>query len=74
MAETRPQLPTTIVANMDRFTGRTWLLPPLLDWLEHGGERIFLLTGGPGTGKSMIVAWLAGNGSTSGWVPQGTRF
>ena len=25
-------------------------------------ERIFLLTGGPGTGKSMILAWLAGYG------------
>ena len=62
MTEVKPQLPTTIAANIDRFTGRTWLLPPLLDWLAAGDPRIFLLTGGPGTGKSMIMAWLAGHG------------
>jgi predicted ATPase len=35
----------------------------LLEWWDdHKDERIFLLTGGPGTGKSMILAWLAGFG------------
>jgi len=58
----RVELPKTIVANIERFTGRTWLLSPLLNWLARGDQRIFLLTGGPGTGKSMIMAWLAGYG------------
>jgi len=48
MAEEKSQLPPIIAAQIDRFSGRTWLLPPLLDWLEHGAQRIFLLTGGPG--------------------------
>jgi hypothetical protein len=61
MRETRPQLPLTIAAHVDRFAGRTWLLPPLLDWLAAGEPRIFLMTGGPGTGKSMISARLAGH-------------
>jgi len=55
-------LPKHVAANIDRFTGRTWLLPKLLQWWEGGGERLFLLTGDPGSGKSMIVAWLAGLG------------
>lgn len=58
------ELPRLVASNIDHFTGRAWLLPTLLDWYEHGDERMFLLTGGPGTGKSMIVAWLAGHGPT----------
>ncbi|MCZ7572412.1 MAG: hypothetical protein M5U01_27990 [Ardenticatenaceae bacterium] len=56
------ELPRTIAATIDRFTGRAWLLPRLIEWLEQSDERLFILTGGPGTGKSMIVAWLAGAG------------
>ena len=56
------ELPRLVTENIGRFTGRTWLLPTLLNWYEKGEERIFLLTGGPGTGKSMIIAWLAGFG------------
>src|SRR5689334_17966910 len=48
--------------DMSRFTGRTWLLPILAQWWDHSAERLFLLTGDPGTGKSMIMAWLAGFG------------
>src|SRR5271165_516200 len=55
-------LPKRIADNIDRFTGRTWLLPKVLEWDDHSDERLFLLTGGPGTGKSMILAWLAGFG------------
>src|SRR5687768_2239573 len=55
-------LPQTIAANIGHFTGRTWLLPHLLAWLEQFNERICILTGEPGTGKSMIIAWLAGAG------------
>lgn len=55
-------IPANVSDRMEQFTGRAWLLPPILDWLEQGKERIFLLTGEPGSGKSMFVAWLAGYG------------
>jgi hypothetical protein len=72
MVATRSQLPITIAANIEHFTGRTWLLPEILKWIEQSDERIFLLTGGPGTGKSMIMAWLAG-ASPSPVDPQAER-
>jgi len=56
------ELPKPIEANIKHFTGRTWLLPSLVEWFEKSDERMFILTGGPGTGKSMIMAWLAGHG------------
>jgi len=59
---TMTDLPKHVAENIDRFTGRTWLLPRILEWLNHSNERFFLLTGAPGTGKSMILAWLAGFG------------
>ncbi|HNK49018.1 MAG: hypothetical protein KIS97_11450 [Nitrospira sp.] len=38
-------------------------MPKLLDWFNNREtERLFLLTGGPGSGKSMVMAWLAGHG------------
>jgi hypothetical protein len=56
-------LPKLVAENIDRFTGRVWLLPELLRWWEQRtDERLFLLTGDPGTGKSMLLAWLAGFG------------
>ena len=57
-----PKSPVAIAANIKYFTGRKWLLPRLLSWLEQSSDRVFLLTGGPGTGKSMVMAWLAGAG------------
>ena len=60
------KLSNTIEQNIQHFTGRTWLLPHLLKWLEQSDERMFILTGEPGTGKSMIVAWLAGAGPLPG--------
>jgi WD40 repeat protein len=56
------KLPPAIAANIEQFTGRTWLLPKVLDWYGGNQERMLLVTGGPGTGKSMIMAWLAGHG------------
>lgn len=56
------EIPPHIAANIAHFTGRTWLLPTLLTWLEHTTDRMFILTGEPGTGKSSVMAWLAGVG------------
>jgi hypothetical protein len=56
------QLPVTIAANIEHFTGRTWLLPILLDWLNNANSRSCILTAAPGTGKGMVMAWLAGAG------------
>lgn len=56
------ELPKNISANIQNFTGRTWLLPIILQWYEQTNERMLILTGMPGTGKSMIAAWLAGAG------------
>jgi hypothetical protein len=52
-------VPKHVAENIDRFTGRTWLLPRILEWWDHSDERLLLMTGGPGTGKSMILAWLS---------------
>jgi hypothetical protein len=57
------ELPRRVAENVDRFTGRAWLLSEVLTWWEKkADQRLFLITGGPGTGKSMIIAWLAGFG------------
>jgi WD40 repeat protein len=54
-------LPHSVAQNIHRFTGRTWVLPPLRSWLASD-QRIFIIKGAPGTGKSMLLAWLAGYG------------
>lgn len=57
-------LPAKISQYIDQFTGRAWLLPKILDWYENSYDRLLLITGDPGTGKSMMAAWLAGSGPT----------
>ena len=56
-------LPKPIAENIKCFTGRNWLLSHLLEWFQQSDERIFILTGEPGAGKSAVVAWLSGAGS-----------
>lgn len=42
------------------FTGREWVFEKVSEWLaDPDGARIFLLTGGPGSGKSAVAARLA---------------
>jgi hypothetical protein len=55
-------IPQRLAEVIQSFTGRSWILPRLADWLEKDHPRHFLITGGPGTGKSMLTAWLAGHG------------
>ncbi len=56
------EIPKRVAENVGEFTGRVWLLPKLLTWWDDSHERVCLLTGGPGTGKSMVLAWLGGYG------------
>jgi hypothetical protein len=56
------ELPTHIARRVSQFAGREWLLPKLVEWWDRTDEQLFLLTGDPGTGKSIIVAWFAGFG------------
>src|SRR5262245_7130197 len=55
-------LPQRISEHIASFTGRSWVLPKVLAWLNESNERVFLITGLPGAGKSMLTAWLAGFG------------
>lgn len=57
-----PELPKMVATNIKNFTGRTWLLPYILKWLDQSNDRMFILQGKPGSGKSTIIAWLAGAG------------
>jgi WD40 repeat protein len=43
----------------EHFTGRSWVFKRLDDWVKGGDGRAFILTGGPGTGKSAIMARVA---------------
>ena len=40
------------------FTGREWVFREINDWLQASKQRVFLLTGGPGSGKSALAARL----------------
>jgi hypothetical protein len=52
------------------FTGREWVFKAVGAWIsDDRGARVFLLTGGPGTGKTAVAARLAQ--MTLGDVPPG---
>jgi len=40
------------------FTGRDWLFDAIEQWLYHGEQRFFILTGEPGVGKNAFIARL----------------
>ncbi len=56
------KLPKQVQKNINRFSGRAWLLPKVMEWYHRTDARLLLVTGAPGTGKSMFSAWLAGFG------------
>lgn len=48
-----------VIERTQGFTGREWVFQAIGDWLaDPTGARVFLLTGGPGTGKTAIAAQL----------------
>ncbi len=49
-----------ITEKTKHFTGRKWVFEKINSWIsDPDGSRVFLLTGGPGTGKSAVAARLA---------------
>lgn len=49
-----------ITEKTENFTGREWVFEKVNNWLaDPDGSSVFLLTGGPGTGKSAVAARLA---------------
>jgi hypothetical protein len=50
----------TIAERTAHFSGRQWVFEAIDRWLaDPAGGRVFVLTGGPGTGKTAIAARLA---------------
>ena len=41
------------------YSPRQWLLDATKDWLENRKERMLLIEGGPGTGKTAFSLWIA---------------
>jgi hypothetical protein len=60
----RVDVPADVAARASNFAGRAWVVDQIVDWMNRGSERFFLLTGEPGSGKTALAAWLAGVGST----------
>lgn len=55
----RPPLDFTalIEGRTQQFTGREWVLKKISEWMgDKDSPRVFLLAGGPGTGKTAIAA------------------
>ena len=49
-----------IAERTQHFSGRGWVFERINQWLaDPNGGRVFLLAGGPGTGKTAIAARLA---------------
>src|SRR5688572_5121322 len=66
-------LPEPVAENITQFSGRSWLLRRVAEWNEAGANRLLMIVGKPGTGKSMIAAWLAGHGPLPAGAEDGER-
>ena len=53
------QFTLDIDKHLQRYSPRKWLLNTTIDWLENRNERVLLLEGGPGTGKTAYSLWIA---------------
>ena len=45
--------------HLRNYSPRQWLLDATKDWLENRKERMLLIEGGPGTGKTAFSLWIA---------------
>ena len=59
-------VPPEIARRASSFVGRGATLDAIAAWLNKPAPATpwFLVTGGPGSGKSALLAWLAGAGPT----------
>lgn len=48
-----------IEKHLHNYCNRDWLLNATTDWLDNRSERILLIEGGPGTGKTAFALWIA---------------
>lgn len=57
-------IPDSVARRAERFVGRKRTLHAIASWLDEppGSRPWFVVVGGPGTGKSALLAWLAGSG------------
>ncbi|HEY7427216.1 MAG TPA: hypothetical protein VH682_23480 [Gemmataceae bacterium] len=55
-------IPPDIAERARAFTGRSWVLDAVSDWVENGKQRFLLIMGKPRSGKTALAAWLAGIG------------
>ena len=53
------RIPAVVGQKAAGLVGRVWALRQVAEWLDTGSERLFLLTGEPGTGKSWLSEHLA---------------
>jgi len=55
------EIPLELAQRAAEFSGRTWVLDAILDWIDGDGRYLFCI-GEPGSGKSALSAWLCGEG------------
>ena len=53
------QFTLDIDKHLQNYCPRQWLLDATKEWLDNRKERIFLIEGGPGTGKTAFTLWIA---------------
>lgn len=45
--------------HLQHYCPRQWLFDATIDWLDNKNERMLLIEGGPGTGKTAFSLWIA---------------
>lgn len=53
------QFTLDIDKHLRNYCPRQWLLDATMDWLDKGNNRILMVVGGPGTGKTAYSLWIS---------------